>query len=110
MNLSILLSSYNSDNSLLVLIVTKEGEMSLWTFVGKVPRVATLKASDLIQRFEPPRVAVSSTHGVHPVVGLCVGHEGLARLVTLLIFQFLGHLVTVTNLQWEGSQYVSIFS
>ena len=73
--------------------------MTLGTLVGKVSCVSTLEAGDLVQRFEPPRVTVSSTHGVHPVVGLGVRHEGLARLVALLVFQFLGHLVTVTDLQ-----------
>ena len=73
--------------------------MTLGTLVGKVSGVSTLEAGDLVQGFEPPWVTVSSTHRVHPVVGLGVRHEGLARLVALLVFQFLGHLVTVTDLQ-----------
>ena len=73
--------------------------MTLRTLVGKVSCISTLEAGDLVQGFEPPRVTVSSTHWVHPVVGLGVRHEGLARLVALLVFQFLGHLVTVTHLE-----------
>ena len=73
--------------------------MTLGTLVGKVSGISTLEAGDLVQGFEPPRVTVSSSHGMHSVVGLGVRHEGLARLVALLVFQFLGHLVTVTNLQ-----------
>ena len=84
--------------------------MTLRTLVGKVSGISTLETGDLVQGFEPPRVTVGSSHRMHSVVGLGVRHEGLARLVSLLVFQFLGHLVTVTNLQWEGSQYVSIFS
>lgn len=94
----------NVDSSLLGLIVAKEGEVSLGTFVGKVSSVPTLEASDLIQGLEPPRVSVGSPHGMHPVVGLSVRHEGLARLVALLVLQLLRHLVTVTDLQVKDSK------
>ena len=94
----------NVDSSLLGLIVAKEGEVSLGTFVGKVSSVPTLEASDLIQGLEPPRVPVGSPHGMHPVVGLSVRHEGLARLVALLVLQLLRHLVTVTDLQVKDSK------
>ena len=94
----------NVDSSLLGLIVAKEGEVSLGTFVGKVSSVPTLEASDLIQGLEPPRVSVGSPHGMHPVVGLSVRHEGLAWLVALLVLQLLGHLVTVTDLQEKDSK------
>ena len=73
--------------------------MTLRTLVGKVSGISTLETGDLVQGFEPPRVTVSSSHGMHSVVGLGVRHEGLARLVALLVFQFLGHLVTVTHLE-----------
>ena len=73
--------------------------MTLGTLVGKVSGISTLETGDLVQGFEPPRVTVSSSHGMHPVVGLGVRHEGLARLVALLVFQLLWHLVTVTDLQ-----------
>ena len=73
--------------------------MTLWTLVGKVSGISTLEAGDLVQGFEPSRVTVSSSHRMHPVVGLGVRHEGLARLVALLVFQLLRHLVTVTDLQ-----------
>ena len=73
--------------------------MTLGTLVSKVSGISTLETGDLVQGFEPPRVTVSSSHGMHPVVGLGVRHEGLARLVALLVFQLLWHLVTVTDLQ-----------
>ena len=73
--------------------------MTLRTLIGKVSGISTLETGNLVQGFEPPRVTVSSSHGMHPVVGLGVRHEGLARLVALLVFQLLRHLVTVTDLQ-----------
>ena len=68
--------------------------MTLRTLIGKVSGISTLEAGNLVQGFEPPRVTVSSSHGMHPVVGLGVRHKGLARLVALLVFQLLRHLVT----------------
>ena len=73
--------------------------MTLRTLVGKVSGISTLETGNLVQGFEPPRVTVGSSHRMHSVVGLGVRHEGLPRLVALLVFQLLGHLVTVTDLQ-----------
>jgi len=87
------------------LVVTQKGEVTLRTFVGKVAVFATLEASDLIQSLEPMRPAV--THGMHPVVALGIGHEGLAQFVHLLVFQLLGHFVAVRNFVPDFSTVVA---
>ena len=70
--------------------------MTLWTFVCEMSVLTTLETRDLVQSLVAVRAAVP--HGVHPVVGLGVRHEGLPGLRHLLLLQLGRHLVAVRHL------------
>jgi len=70
--------------------------VTLGTLVSKMTVLSTLEARDLVQSLKSMRSPVS--HGVHSVVILCVGHEGLPWLGPLLVLQLLGHLGAVADL------------
>ena len=72
--------------------------MALGTLVGKMSIFTTFEACDLVEVLESSWWAVGAPAGVHSVVGLGVGHEGLAQLVILLLPQLRGHLEAVTHL------------
>jgi len=72
--------------------------MTFGTLVGKMSVVSTFEACDFVQVLESSWWSVCAPTRVHSVVGLGVGHEGLAQLVVLLLPQLRGHLEAVTDL------------
>ena len=72
-------------DSLFVVIVTKEGQVTLGAIVGEVSLLPALEAGDLVQVLESSWWTICSSTGMHPVLGLGVGHEGLGVVLLLLL-------------------------